>query len=184
MVFLVALFILVPIVELWAILQVGQLIGVIPTVALLLVDSIVGIWLLRHQGRLSWRRFRETLAAGRVPANETADGALVIFGGALLITPGFVTDILGLLMLIPGSRDLIRRIVIRRAVIAGATSVGGPAGWTVRGMDWGRRGARARSARRQPSETRPPARQDFDVEGTAVDADRPGLRSQQPHPGT
>lgn len=183
--FLVLLFILVPIVELWAIIQVGQLIGTVPTIALLLLDSILGAYLLRHQGRLSWRRFRQTLSAGRVPANETADGALVIFGGALLLTPGFVTDILGLLMLIPGSRGVIRRIAMRRAVTMGAASVGGPAVWTVRGMDWGRRGARAHRSRRASASGggHPPARQDYDVEGTAVDADRPGLQSH-PNPGT
>ena len=183
MVFLVLLFIIVPIVELWAILQVGQLIGTWPTIALLILDSILGVWLLRHQGRLSWRRFRETLSAGRVPANETADGALVIFGGALLLTPGFVTDIFGLLMLIPGSRAIIRRIVMRRAVTVGAASVGGPAVWTVRGMDWGTRGARRRRRSGNASSTTPPPRQDYDVEGTAVDADRPTLRSR-PQTGT
>lgn len=181
--FLVLLFILVPIVELWAIIQVGQLIGTVPTIGLLLLDSILGAYLLRHQGRLSWRRFRETLSSGRVPATETADGALVIFGGALLLTPGFVTDIFGLLMLIPGSRALIRRFALRRAVTMGAATAGGPAVWTIRGMDWGRRGHRAYRARPGASGDRPPARQDYDVEGTAADMDRPGL-SGRPQTGT
>ncbi len=183
--FLVLLFILVPIVELWAIITVGQLIGIVPTIALLVFDSILGAWLLRHQGRLSWRRFRETMAAGRIPANETADGALVIFGGALLLTPGFVTDVFGLLMLIPGSRAIIRRVVLRRAVTVGAASVGGPAVWTVRGATWGRRGTRAYRGRGGASAPGPsPApRQDYDVEGTAVDADRPGL-GRRPQTGT
>ena len=183
MVFLVLLFILVPIVELWAIIQVGSMIGVFPTIALLLLDSLLGAWLLRHQGRISWRRFRETLAGGRVPAKETADGGLVIFGGALLLTPGFVTDLLGFVLLIPGTRAIVRRVVMRRAVTAGAASMGGPAVWTVRGVDWGMRGARAYRGRPRPADGRPAARRDYDVEGTAVDADRPGLRGR-PHPGT
>jgi len=183
MVFLVLLFILVPIVELWAIIQVGGLIGVGPTIALLLIDSLLGAYLLRQQGRLSWARFRQTLASGRVPATETADGGLVIFGGALLLTPGFVTDFFGLLMLIPGTRAIIRRVVLRRAVTVGAASVGGPAVWTVRGVDWGRRGARSYRRRERPTGADPAPRRDYDVEGTAIDADRPGLRAE-PQTGT
>lgn len=179
---LIALFIVVPIVELWAILQVGGLIGVGPTIALLLLDSLLGAYLLRQQGRLSWARFRETLSSGRVPAKETADGGLVIFGGALLLTPGFVTDIVGLLMLIPGTRAIIRRVVLRKAATVGAASVGGPAVWTVRGVDWGMRGKRAYRGR-GASGSAPTARRDYDVDGTAVDADRPALRPQ-PQTGT
>ena len=182
--FLIALFIVVPIVELWAIIQVGGLIGVGPTIALLLLDSLLGAFLLRHQGRLSWANFRRTLSAGRVPAKETADGGLVIFGGALLLTPGFVTDIVGLLLLIPGTRAIIRRVVLRKAVKAGAASMGGPAVWTVRGADWGMRGARVYRGRpRSAPGDEPAPRRDYDVEGTAVDTDRPALRAQ-PQTGT
>ena len=105
---LVILFIVVPIAELAVIIQVGELIGVWWTIALLLADSVLGSWLMRSQGRAVWRRFNETLAAGRVPAREVVDGALVIFGGALLLTPGFITDILGLILLIPPTRALVR----------------------------------------------------------------------------
>lgn len=163
---LVFLFILVPIAELWAILQVGQLIGVWPTIALLIADSLLGAWLLRHQGRSSWARFRSTLAAGRVPATETADGALVIFGGTLLLTPGFLTDGLGLLLLLPPTRALVRSIVLRRAVTLGAASLGGPAVWTVRG---------ARFHRSRPRRAEARAMRDYDVEGTAVYTDQPDL---------
>src|SRR3954453_8935022 len=98
---LVALFIIVPIAELAVIIQVGQQIGVLWTIAILIADSILGSMLMRSQGRAVWRRFNETLAAGRPPAREVLDGVLVIFGGALLLTPGFVTDIFGLLFLLP-----------------------------------------------------------------------------------
>lgn len=181
--FLIALFIIVPIIELWAIITVGGIIGVGPTIALLLLDSLLGAFLLRHQGRLSWTRFRQALSRGRVPATETADGGLVIFGGALLLTPGFVTDILGLLLLIPGTRAIIRRVVLRKAIKTGAASMGGPAVWTFRGADWGMRGARVYRNRPRPSGEQPAPRRDYDVEGTAVDADRPTLRPQ-PQTGT
>ena len=111
---LVLLFIAVPIAELAVIIQVGQAIGVWWTIGLLIADSLLGSWLMRHQGRSAWRRFNETVAVGRVPAREVLDGALVIFGGALLLTPGFLTDILGLILLIPPSRAVVRKILARR----------------------------------------------------------------------
>ena len=91
MVFLVLLFIVVPIIELFVIIQVGEAIGVLPTIALLVADSILGAMLMRSQGRVAWRRFNAALAEGRIPHREVLDGALVIFGGALLLTPGFIT---------------------------------------------------------------------------------------------
>jgi UPF0716 protein FxsA len=111
---LVLLFIAVPLAELAVIIQVGGAIGVWPTIALLLADSLLGAWLMRQQGRASWRRFNQALQAGRVPTREVLDGALVIFGGALLLTPGFITDIFGLILLIPPSRALVRAVLARR----------------------------------------------------------------------
>ena len=92
---LIALFILVPIAELAIIIQVGQAIGVWWTIALLIADSVLGALLMRSQGRAAWRRFNEALGSGRAPAREVADGVLIIFGGALLLTPGFLSDIFG-----------------------------------------------------------------------------------------
>src|SRR3954451_6593923 len=111
---LVVLFVVVPLVEIYVIIQVGQAIGPWWTIALLIVDSILGSVLMRSQGRAAWRRFQVALAEGRPPAREVIDGALVIFGGALLLTPGFVTDILGLVLLLPPTRALVRRAVIAR----------------------------------------------------------------------
>lgn len=165
---LVLLLIVVPIAELWAIIQVGQLVGLPATIGLLLADSLLGAWLLRSQGRMAWRRVRESLAAGRLPASETADGALVILGGALLLTPGFITDVLGFMLLFPPTRALVRRLVLRRAVTVGARTAGGPAAWTVQGVRWSARGAHTRRGGRQ---RRRPVRE-HDVEGTAVEADR------------
>ncbi len=96
------------------ILKVGDAIGALRTILLLAADSVIGSMLLRSQGRAVWRRFNETLAAGRMPHREVLDGVLVIFGGAFLITPGFLTDIVGLLLLLPPTRSLIRRLVARR----------------------------------------------------------------------
>src|SRR3954466_881285 len=115
---LVLLFIVVPIVELYVIIQVGHAIGIWWTLALLLVDSVLGSWLMRAQGRSAWRRFQAAIAGGRVPARETLDGVLVIFGGAFLLTPGFVTDILGAILLAPPTRSLVRRVLVRRFVPA------------------------------------------------------------------
>lgn len=169
---LILIFIVVPILELWVIIQVGQAIGALPTIALLILDSILGSWLLRRQGRQAWRAFNEALAAGRVPARETGDGALIMFGGALLLTPGFCTDVLGLLLLLPPTRAVFRRMLFRRGLTVGASAFG-PAGvWTARSGQWAARGAGSRRSGPQPQ---------YDVEGTATDVDaRPDDRPALP----
>ena len=92
------------------ILKVGDAIGAVRRSLLLVADSLLGAMLLRSQGRAVWRRFNETLAQGRMPHREVIDGVLVIFGGAFLITPGFLTDIVGLVLLLPPTRALVRRL--------------------------------------------------------------------------
>jgi UPF0716 protein FxsA len=144
---LILLFIVVPIVEIYVIIQVGQAIGAPLTIALLVVDSIIGSMLMRTQGRAAWRRFNEVIAAGRIPAREVVDGALVIFGGALLLTPGFVTDIFGAAFLLPPTRAVIRKLLVRR--FSGLLIVAAPGG-----------------ARR-----RPPRGPGADVDSTATDVD-------------
>lgn len=111
---LLFVFIVVPIAELYVILQVGEAIGAVPTVLLLAADSVLGSLLLRSQGRSVWRQFNGALAEGRVPHRELLDGVAVIFGGAFLITPGFITDVIGLLLLLPPTRAVLRRLVVRR----------------------------------------------------------------------
>src|ERR1700755_579644 len=113
LVFLVLLFILVPIAEIYVIIQVGQAIGPWWTIALLIADSILGSLLMRAQGRSAWRRFQAGLGEGRAPAREVLDGVLVSCGGALLLSPVFVTDIFGLAFLLPPSRAVIRRLLVR-----------------------------------------------------------------------
>lgn len=154
---LLALFIGVPILELYVIIQVGGAIGIVPTLLLLVADSILGTILLRSQGRSAWRRFTTAAQEGRVPHREALDGALVIFGGALLLTPGFVTDVVGLLLLIPPTRAVARRVVatlVARRVVVGVV------------------GAASRDARR--------SRAPYDVEGTATDADEPPAQARRP----
>ena len=125
---LVVIFVAVPIIELFVILQVGQAIGVLPTVALLVVDSVLGSILMRTQGRAAWARFNAALAERRVPAREVVDGVLIVFGGALLLTPGFVTDLLGLSLLLPPTRAVLRGVIARRVLPRMmVTAVGGAA---------------------------------------------------------
>ena len=110
------LFIVVPIAEIYVIIQVGQAIGVLWTILLLIADSIIGARLLSWQGRRVWQRFQEALAAGRMPHREVMDGVLIIVGGAFLLAPGFITDALGLVLLIPPTRALVRRLLARTII--------------------------------------------------------------------
>jgi UPF0716 protein FxsA len=126
-IFLIVLFIVVPIAELYVIIQVGQAIGLWPTLALLLADALLGSFLLKHQGRGAWRRFNEALAQRRFPGKEVVDGLLIVIGGTLLLTPGFLTDIAGLVLLIPPSRAIVRK-VLRRLTIGRFMVVGMPGG--------------------------------------------------------
>lgn len=123
MAILVALFIVIPIVEIYVIIQIGSLIGVVPTIALLIADAVLGSMLLRHQGRGAWRRFNAAVAERRFPGREVADGLLIAIGGTLLLTPGFVTDIFGAIFLIPPTRAIVRSLmrgyVTRRFLIVG-----------------------------------------------------------------
>lgn len=148
---LILIFIVVPIAELYVIFKVGDSIGWLPTLAILVADSLLGSWLLRSQGRTVWNRFQATMQAGRVPHREVFDGVLIIFGGAFLITPGFLTDVIGLLLLLPPTRSMFRRWLIKRggrflgiSVATGRRSTGPP-----------------------PDE--------FDVEGAAYETDQPRL---------
>jgi UPF0716 protein FxsA len=154
---LVVLFVVLPLVELYLIFQVGDAIGIVPTLLILIADSILGSYLLKTQGRQVWRRFNEAVGAGKVPHSEIIDGVLVILGGAFLITPGFLTDIFGLLFLLPPTRAGFRKLV-RRAV--------------ERGTFWGRAGGAAvRAGRDRRDYVRNGVPGDDYVEGTATEVD-------------
>jgi UPF0716 protein FxsA len=102
------LLILVPVVELYVIVQVSHAIGVVNTLGLLVAVSIVGGWIVKRQGLSVWRRVNLSVSSGRVPGDELIDGFLVLLAGALIVVPGFVTDALGLLLLLPPVRALVR----------------------------------------------------------------------------
>ena len=151
---LLFLFLALPIAEIYVIIQVGDAIGVVPTLALLILDGFAGAALARSQGRAAWERFNLALTNGRVPARETFDGAMIILGGALLLAPGFITDVIGFALLIPPTRAVFRGVVARlakRRVAVGWTMMGagGP------GRRWRHRaGARARGRRPAATTTR------------------------------
>jgi UPF0716 protein FxsA len=133
---LVAAFILVPIVEIYVIIQVGEAIGPWWTILLLIADSIFGSWLILHEGRRAWQALNTALSSGQMPARELADGALILVGGTLMLSPGFVTDAFGILLILPFTRPIARRLLTRvvgRRLLDGRRPGPGPQGPVVRG---------------------------------------------------
>lgn len=158
---LLLLFLALPIAELYVIIKVGEAIGLVPTLLLLILDGFAGAALARSQGRAAWVRFNRALAERRVPARETFDGAMIMLGGALLLAPGFITDLVGFALLIPPTRSLAKTLVAgiaRRRVASG----GGVSGTSPRAADPS--GARPR---------RPAPRRGADYEGTAREITEP-----------
>ena len=111
---LLLMFVVIPIAELYVIIKVGGAIGVLNTFGLIVLVAVVGAWLMRREGMRVWRRFNETLAAGRPPTKEIIDGVLVLAAGALMLTPGFITDVMGLLMIFPPTRIVFRSYLLSR----------------------------------------------------------------------
>jgi UPF0716 protein FxsA len=104
-------FIVVPLLEIYVVVRVAEVIHVWPTVILLLAESALGAWLVKREGRKAWRALREALNTGRLPSRQLADAALVLVGGTLLLTPGFLTDIAGFAFVLPTTRPIARRIL-------------------------------------------------------------------------
>jgi len=104
-------FLVLPVLEIYVIIQVGSVIGGWPTVGLLLAESLLGAWIVRREGRRAWRTLRETFLSGSAPDRELADAALVLMGGVLLLTPGFITDVFGFLFVLPFTRPLVRKVL-------------------------------------------------------------------------
>lgn len=127
MALLAVLFLVVPLVELYVIIQVGQAIGALNTVGILLLDSVIGGWLMKREGLAVFRRLQSKLEQGEVPGSELVDAFLILFGGALMLTPGFVTDLVGMALLLPPVRVVVRRVLARRftAVAVQRTGFGG-----------------------------------------------------------
>lgn len=106
-------FVLVPLIEIYVIIQIGQVIGPWWTILLLIADSIFGTWLIKREGSKAWNALRTALNSGRMPANELADGALILVGGTLMLTPGFITDGFGMLFILPFTRPIARGLLAR-----------------------------------------------------------------------
>ena len=111
---LALLFLVVPFVELFVLIQVGQAIGALPTIGLLVVVSVVGAWLVKREGLGVVRRAQEQVRQGQVPGAELVDGVLILFAGALMLTPGFFTDLFGIALMIPGVRAAIRALASKQ----------------------------------------------------------------------
>ena len=131
-------FVVVPLVEIYVIIQVGEVIGAWWTILLLIADSLFGAWMVKREGGRAWRALRTALEERRMPARELADGMLILVGGAFILSPGFVLDAIGLLCILPLTRPIGRRVlskVISRKLV-GVSFAGGPAGgeasWTRR----------------------------------------------------
>lgn len=121
--------IVVPLAEIAIILAVGRAIGGWPTVALLLLESLLGAWLMKREGRTAWRALTEALRTGRMPARELTDAALILVGGTLLLTPGFLTDVAGFFVIAPPTRPVARRLLqgaVERRLLAGVGWGAGP----------------------------------------------------------
>ena len=123
---LLVAFVVVPLVEIFVLIQVGQVIGPWWTILLLIADSILGTWLIRREGGRAFAALRTAMTSGQMPAKELADGALILIGGTLMLSPGFVTDLFGILLILPFTRPLARRaltgVITRRLVGAGAAA--------------------------------------------------------------
>jgi UPF0716 protein FxsA len=131
-------FVLVPLVEIYVLIQVGQVIGPWWTILLLVLDSLLGTWLIKREGGRAWQGLRTALQTGRMPARELADGALILVGGTLMLSPGFVTDAFGILLILPftrpAARRLLTRVVAQRLLSRNARRPGpGSGGSVVRG---------------------------------------------------
>lgn len=123
---LLLLFLVVPVVDLALLVRIGDRLGFWPTVAVVVLTAVVGSWLAKREGTAAWRRVQQALASGGMPGKEVIDGVIILVAGALLLTPGFLTDLVGLLGLIPPSRALIRRALkarLERAVREGSVRV-------------------------------------------------------------
>ena len=104
-------FIAVSIIEVWLLTVVGTTIGIGWTVAILIAEAVLGSWLLQREGRKAWAALWDALSLGKIPSGQLADAALVLVGGILLILPGFLTDVFGLIFLVPASRPYARRVL-------------------------------------------------------------------------
>lgn len=122
------LFIGIPIIEMVILIEVGGIIGALPTVGLVVLTATVGIWLLKLEGMATLARVQERVDRGELPETELLEGVMLLIGGALLLTPGFVTDAIGFTCILPGLRRPIARWIIRRGMMSAMSSISGRGG--------------------------------------------------------
>src|SRR6056297_2083654 len=111
---LLLLFVTVPLIELYLLLQLASVTGAGATFLLVIITGIIGSWLAKREGVIAWQKFHAAVGEGRVPGREIQDGLMIVFAAALLLTPGILTDILGFVLLVPAGRNLIRKYVLSR----------------------------------------------------------------------
>ncbi len=110
---LVVLFVGVPLLEIYVLIQIGEVIGAWWTILLLILSSVIGTWLVRREGGRAWEALTTALQTGRMPHRELADGGLILIGGTLMLTPGFVSDAVGMLLILPVTRPVARGLLAR-----------------------------------------------------------------------
>lgn len=130
------LFLIIPIIEIFFLIKVGEVIGALPTIILVVLTAVIGAGLLRQQGLSTLARLQQSLGQGKLPAQEMIEGVLLAVGGALLMTPGFVTDTMGFLCLLPVTRQLLAKAIIKRSALQMQIKMGGFA----QGSTWGQDG--------------------------------------------
>lgn len=160
------LLVFVPIAELYVIVQVGQEIGIFSTLVLLVGVSILGGYLLKREGTATWRRLRQQLSQGKVPTAEATDGALILLGGALLLTPGFLTDIVGLLFVLPASRAAVKGLA-RKMMGGWMVKRMGPTGYVGAKVYETQAGRVRRRRAAEAGATRPPAESIPELDSTS-----------------
>lgn len=112
------LLLVIPFLELWLLIKVGSAIGAFPTILLLILSGVLGIYLLRHQGLSTLAKFQRDMQAGQRPAQALLEGTMMLVGGLLFIIPGFLTDIMGLILLLPPTRYLLVKALLKRGVVS------------------------------------------------------------------
>ena len=129
---LTLVFVVVPLLELFLLIRLGQVIGAWWTVLVLFAAAVLGSWLVKREGSRAWRALQDALASRRMPAAELADGALILVGGTLLVTPGFISDLAGLFCILPvtrpAARAMLARVITRRLTIVTTGRPGAPGG--------------------------------------------------------
>ncbi len=163
---LLALFIIVPLVELYLLLRLADVTSPMTTFLIVIVTGVIGSMLARREGVMAWYRFRSAVAEGRVPSTELQDGLMIVFAAALLLTPGLLTDALGFTLLVPVGRSLMRRFVLSRYIGRFSVQVGGDR--SSDSQPFGESPVHGQASQFGPSSGTHPSRGSYTIDATAV----------------